>query len=441
MLEIGILGIFALALLACVWFDLSILYALLFGFIMFFAYGIYKNHSAMQMWKMAFSGIRTVRNILITFILIGIITAIWRAGGTIPFIVYHATKVCSPSAMVLITFLLCCLVSVLTGTSFGTAATVGVICMTMANSMGIPPLFTGGAILSGAYFGDRCSPMSTSALLVSNLTNTNIFRNIVNMIKTSLVPFAVSCAFYLALGMLYQAEMGSTDVQEIFAECFDLHPSTLVPAVVIILFSLFKINVKITMSVSIVFGALLSLFIQGIQPSKLLEIAITGYYPENRALASVLSGGGIISMTRVFAIVCLSSCYAGMFNGTGFLEGVKKILCTISAKVTPFGGILITSLLTGMIACNQTLTIMLTHQICNDVEKEPETMAVHLENTAVVVAPLIPWSIAGSVPLGTVGAPTVCILTACYIYLLPLWNLACAVLHSKHPQPSIANGP
>lgn len=424
MLELIVLGIFSLALLLCVGLGWSILYALLFGFLLFFAYGLYKKHSVSDMLKLAFSGIRTVKNILITFILIGVITAVWRAGGTIPFIVYYATKVCTSSVMVLLTFLLCSLISVLTGTAFGTAATVGVICMTMANSMNVPALYTGGAVLAGSYFGDRCSPMSTSALLVSSLTGTNIFRNLVNMVKTSWVPFAVSGVFYFVIGMFGHAHASDSGVQEIFAGHFALHPAVLIPAAVIIVLSVCRVHVDVTMGISILCGAAAAILIQKVALLDLLKIAVWGYHPENGELASLLSGGGVLSMAKVIAIVCLSACYAGMFSGTGFLDGMKAMLCRASRKITPFGGILLTSLLTGMISCNQTLTIMLTHEICADVEKEPERMASHLENTAVVVAPLIPWSIAAVVSLSSVGAPMLCILTACYLYLLPLWNLA-----------------
>ena len=149
--------------------------------------------------------------------------------------------------------------------------------------------------------------------------------------------------------------------------------------------------------------------------------------PENAEIAALLSGGGIQSMVKVFCIVCLSSCYSGMFNGTGLLEGFRGGLNRLSQKILPFGSILLTSVITVMISCNQALAIMLTQQLCMDTEPDPETMASHLENTTGGGAPLIPWSIAGAVPLATMGAPTGCILTACYLYLLPIWNYAVAI--------------
>ena len=431
MVEISVLSLFAVALVICIGYDISILIALVFGFFLFFGYGLFQKHSVREMAVMAFSGVKTVKNILITFVLIGIITAVWRVCGTIPYIVYHATSVCSPRIMVLITFLLCCLISSLTGTAFGTAATMGVICVTMATSMGVPLLYSGGAVLAGSFFGDRCSPMSTSALLVSTVTGTDLYRNIGNMIKTSVVPFAITCVIYTLLGMGTGGDFDTTQIQVLFADNFVLHPAAIIPAAVIILLSCFRVNVKITMSVSILCGMVIAFLIQKVSPVQLLDIAIWGYKPENPAVAALLSGGGVQSMVKVFCIVCLSSCYSGIFRGTGLLEGFRSGLNRLSNGILPFGSILVTSILTVMVSCNQALAIMLTHQLCMDVEPDPETMASHLENTVVVIAPLIPWSIAGAVPLATVGAPTACILTACYLYLLPVWNYIIAIRNHR----------
>ena len=430
MVEISVIFLFAVSLIFCIGFDISILTALIFGFFLFYGYGLYKKHSVREMASLAFSGVKTVKNILITFLLIGIITATWRACGTIPYIVYHATRVCSPNAMVLVSFLLCCLISALTGTAFGTAATMGVICVTMASSMGVPLLYSGGAVLAGSFFGDRCSPMSTSALLVSTLTKTDLYRNIGSMVKTSLVPFLLTCGIYAFLGLGSGTDSDISQIQALFADNFVLHPATLIPAAAIIVLSCFRVNVKITMSVSILCGMAVARFIQDVSLRALLDIALWGYKPKAAEVAALLSGGGVQSMVKVFCIVCLSSCYSGMFNGTGLLEGFRGYLNRLSDKILPFGSIFLTSIITVMISCNQTLAIMLTQQLCVDTEPDPETMASHLENTVVVIAPLIPWSIAGAVPLATVGAPTMSILTACYLYLLPIWNYAAAI-HSR----------
>lgn len=427
-----VLAVFAAALFICIGLDLSILIALGFGFVLFFGYGLLRGHRAREMFSMAFSGIKTVRNILITFVLIGVITAYWRNCGTIAYIVYHAMAVCDPRIMVLATFLLCALVSFLTGTAFGTAATMGVICASIATGMGVPLVYTGGSVLAGSYFGDRCSPMSTSALLIATLTKTDLYRNIVSMVKTSVIPFAAACAVYALMGLGVESACDVAELRSVFSENFVLSHITILPALIIVVLSCFRVNVKVTMSISILCAAMIAVFVQKTDVVELLRIALYGYQPQEKSVARLLSGGGIISMVRVFCIVCISSCYSGMFNGTGMLDGVQKALCRVGKRATPFGGVLMTSVLTGMISCNQTLTIMLTQQLCKPLVPEEEEMASHLENTAVVIAPLIPWSIAGAVPIAAVGAPTVSLLAACYLYFLPIWNLLAALVRKRH---------
>lgn len=135
-------------------------------------------------------------------------------------------------------------------------------------------------------------------------------------------------------------------------------------------------------------------------------------------------------MVRPAAIVMLSSSYAGMFEGTGLLNPIQQRIEAMSRRCTSFGSTLLVSVLTSMVACNQTLSVMLTSQLCRGTQPDAKRFAIDLENTAIVVAPLVPWSIAGAVPLAAVGAPSAGILAACYLYLVPLWNLCLAVAES-----------
>ena len=129
-MEIVILGAFCLSLLVCITADISIIWALLFGLVLFWCYGLKKGFSLTSLFKMSLAGISTVKNILITFMLIGVMTAMWRQSGTIAVIVSYASRLITPSVFLVAAFILCCFVSVLTGTAFGTAATMGVICAT-----------------------------------------------------------------------------------------------------------------------------------------------------------------------------------------------------------------------------------------------------------------------------------------------------------------------
>lgn len=437
MAEAVVLSLFALALFGCVIFGLSVLWALVFGLLLFMGYGMYKGHDMRTLLAHALSGIKTVKSILVTFVLIGVITALWRAGGTIPYIICRTLPLCDERIILLAAFLLCSLISFLTGTAFGTAATVGVICSAIAAGMGVPAAYVGGAVLSGSYFGDRCSPMSTSALLVSSLTGTDLFHNLRAMAKTAFIPFAASAGLYTLLGLGLSGSYDVSRMLSLFSSAFALRPVVLIPAAVIVVLSLFRVNVKLTMGVSILCSAAVCVFVQGIAPSALLSIAVLGFRPGSSELAALLSGGGIVSMVKVFCIVCISSCYPGIFNCTGLLDSTRRMLGALCRRVSPFGCVLLSSVLTAIISCNQTLTVMLTQQLCLDVEHDNAAFALDLENSAIVIAPLVPWSIAGAVPLASVGAPTVSILFAFYLYLIPLCALI-AALHRRNAARTIS---
>ena len=297
--------------------------------------------------------------------------------------------------------------------------------------MGISPVYLGGAILGGAFFGDRCSPMSTSALLTCTLTKTDIFTNIKLMAKNAAVPFIATCIIYGVLGRYGHAGAVDLQILNLFKDNFNLQGLTFLPALLIIVLSLFKVSVKKTMLASIVTASILCLTLQGVSAGHLLQILWNGYRANEPELAKMLNGGGIVSMFRALAIVGLSSSYSGIFAGTGLLDGVKHKIAGLAATCTPFGSTLLISFLTGMVACNQTLAIMLTHQLCAETIPDKQELALTLEDTTVLTAALIPWSIASAVPLTAVGAPALGIAAACYLYLQPLWSLTLHVVKKK----------
>ena len=429
-----ILAVFCAALLSCVVLDISILYALIFGLLLFLIYGRTTGHSWRRLLTAAWDGIRTVRSILIIFLLIGIMTAFWRAAGTIPVIVSWASKLIRPFVFLLMIFLLNCGVSVLTGTSFGTAATMGVICASIGSSMNIHPMFTGGAILSGVFFGDRCSPVSTSALLVAAITGTNIYDNIRKMLKTALIPFALTCLIYLFTGASLRASGTAMDLTEIFENEYSMHWIAAAPALIVLILSAFRLDVKLAMGASIALSIPICLFLQNITFSDLVSAALTGFHPASPEADALIGGGGIVSMLRVTGIVCISSAYSGIFEITGLLQGAKTAVKRTAAKAGPFAAVTLTSVFAAMVSCNQTLTILLTDQLCRSEYSDHQALAVDLENTAVVIAPLIPWSIAAGVPLASAGAPAGSILLAVYLYLLPLCQLIAARKRKSHDQ-------
>ncbi len=425
-------GLFAAALIICVIFDLSVIYALLAGLLIFSLCAFKMGYGTKDILRMMLDGVKTAKNVILCLALIGMLTALWRAAGTIPAIICYASSLIHPKTVVLMSFVLNCAVSMLTGTAFGTAATMGVISMTMGVAMGAEPMLLGGAIVSGSYFGDRASPMSTSALLVSELTETNVFENIRGMLRRSLVPFIVCCLIYTLAGVFLHAGGDAPELGSLFAKELSLHWLCLIPALLVIIMSLFKIRVQITMAASIISAAILCITLQGDGAASLLSIAVTGFHAQDAQLAALLDGGGITSMLRSMAIIFISSTYAGIFSGTGLLDAIKEHIHSLSLRISAYGAVLVTALMTSVISCNQTLAIMLTHQLCRDTEPDRQRLALYIEDTAIVLAACIPWSIACSVPLDSVGAPTSSLLASSFLYLLPLWSMLKAAHEKTH---------
>ena len=422
--------LFSLSLITCLLLKFSVVYALVIGYIIFIIYGLIKRHNLIILIKKSFEGVLTVKNILLVFILIGMITALWRASGTIAFIVYMGSKLISPSILIFLTFLLCSILSVLIGTSLGTAATMGVICASIGKTMGVNPYYVGGAVLSGIYFGDRCSPMSTSALLIAELTKTNLYTNIKLMIKTSVIPFVVTCLFYLLLGFKSTVSNISINVTEIFKQNYNLNIIVIIPAILIVILSILKINVKKTMLVSIVISFIIAMFIQRDSIVTLINYCIFGYHHTNEKLNLMMKGGGILSMVNVSLIVGISSSYSGIFKETKMLVSLKKYLKDFSKKTSSYFVIFLSSIISGAIACNQSLGTILTNELCGELV-EKQKMAIILENTIVLLAGLIPWNIAMGVPLKTIGIGVMSGIYAFYLYFLPLWNLFLGVIEER----------
>lgn len=433
-MELLFLALFAASLVLCVIAGVSVVFALVFGYILFFSHGIIRGKSFREMFVFSGNGIITVKNVLLTLLLISVLTAVWRACGSIGYIVYYASAFCRPSVMLLASFLLCCLVSFLTGTSFGSAATIGVICMTMADSMGIPSFYTGGAILAGIFFGDRCSPVSTSALLVSELTKTDLFSNIRSMAHFALVPFGITSVLYMVLGFSLHAGSSADATRELLREYYHFTPLMLLPVLVVLVLSLMHVDVKETIALSILCGMVIAVTVQHFPINEIPSLCFSGFTPENGEIAKLMSGGGFLSMLRVYLIVGISSCYSGMFEGTGFLDGIQHMMKRLNDRITPFSTTLLTSVVTSAISCNQTLAIMLTSQLCGENNPAKDSFALDLENTVVVIAPMIPWSIASAVPLAAIGAPALSIAAAFYLYLLPVWGMVVHMRKSFHRQ-------
>ncbi len=420
LLEYLVIAIFALVLLATMLLGFHLLYALSFGYVLFFLYGLYKGCSAKELIFESWNNAKNIGSLLLLFCLIAILTATWRASGTIAMLVVSSSHILIPSLFIFSTFLLCVFISLLTGTSFGTSATMGVICMTIGNVLEIHPAYLGGAILSGSYFGDRMSITSSSAHLVAKITQTQIFVNLRNMFSSCILPFILSSLLYILLGFTVEQNDMPLQSLALFERHFQLPWYTASPAIIMILLACFKVNAKNIMLWGIISASILCVLVQKMPVTELLQIYWNGFQSHDAALNAILGGGGLLSMLTVACIVSIASAYMGIFHVTNLFGNIKVHINHLAEKISPFGSTVITAIVTCMLTCNQTLSIFLTKSLCEEQYNSKEKLAHAIENSTVLIAGLIPWNIACSVVLANVQAPVTSIFYAFFLYLLPI---------------------
>jgi len=184
------------SLMFCVISGSSILYGLTAGAVAFVFAALALGHKPLAVGRMMWRGVRDSLMVMSILLLIGSMTGVWRACGTIPFLVYYGIHLIAPQTFILFSFLLSVAVSYLIGTSIGTCGTIGVVLMVLANAGGVNPVLTAGAVISGVYFGDRVSPASSCANLVAYLTGTELYANVKLMLRDCLAPMLLTTAFY-----------------------------------------------------------------------------------------------------------------------------------------------------------------------------------------------------------------------------------------------------
>jgi len=403
-------------------------YALILCLFIFIGIGIKRGYLLNNLLSVAFNGGRKSFVVLKIFILIGIITSVWMASGTVPGIVCYSMRYMNPDFFILYAFLITSLISFLLGTALGTVSTVGVAFIVMAKGGGVNLDITAGAIISGAYFGDRISPMSSSANLIANLTDTNLYDNIKNMFKTGNLAVLACIIIYSFFSFNNPLNLVENELVPQIYDTFTISPVVLLPIIIILVFSMFKIDVKISMIVSILTAITLSIRLQGYTPSEVFNILINGFYlGNNNPLNEIIKGGGILSMGNAAIVVFVSCAIAEIFEETAMLNGIESILIRANSRTKIFFYTNIISLFTAAIGSNQSISVVLTNQLMGktyiDKGIDKEDLAVDLENTSVVLSPLIPWNIAALIPTTTMMVSNYGYIPYSYfLFLIPLFN-------------------
>ena len=401
-------ALFLAAMLFCLVKDFSLAWALLFALVLFFALGLRRGYGAKALVKMAWSKMPKSMIVLRILFFIGLLTGLWRSCGTIAFFIYHGIRVITPSLFILVAFLLTVLLSYALGTSFGVASTAG-------------------AILSGVYFGDRGAPTSSCASLVAALTETDLYGNVRRMFQTAALPYALCLIAYTVLSFRNPIVTVDETMLDALAESFVISPWALVPALIMLILPLLRVPIRRAMAISAAAAFVITVTVQGGSVADALRIMVVGYHPTEGLLASVVSGGGLVSMLTPFLMIPLAALYTGILEGTGALTQAQSVLERSAERIGRFPTMILLSLLAAMVLCNQTIVVMMEHQLIGAVYAkdgaEHEELAMDIANSGVTIAGLIPWCIACAVPLSMLGVGAEALPYACLLYLIPLCYL------------------
>lgn len=398
--------------------------AVCFGIAVFFLLGLRQGTAPRKMAAGAWEQGRKMCSVILTYVLIGAVTALWRSSGTIAFFIYYGLQLIQPKLFLLVTFLLTSLVSYALGTSFGVIGTVGVILMALARSGGVSPAITAGTVIAGAYFGDRCSPASSSATLVAAATGTRLYDNLRNMHRTGWLPYLISLGAYGVLSVTHPLAALDGGVLEELCDRFTLSPWTALPAALIILLPLCRVPIRWAMVSSALAALAVAALVQDVSVTVALRDAVLGYVPAPGGLYEVLSGGGVVSMASATVLAVATGLYAGLLDAIGALRSVRHLAHYMAARVGRFPACTAVCVISGMVFCNQSTGAVVAPQLLEDAYHElgsdNDELALDIENSGIVLSPLIPWNISVSIPLEVLGVTAAAIPFAVLLYMIPL---------------------
>lgn len=373
-------------------------FLLLTCWIIFASISIKRGYTIKSILMMSFSGGKKSLVVVKTLLLIGAVSGAWMASGTIPGIVYYSLRLIHPDTFILFAFLICCASSFLIGSSTGTASIVGLPLIIVARSGNVNLNIAAGAIIAGVYFGDRCSPMSSSAILVSNLTDTNLFTNIKNMFQSSVIPFILSIGFYYKFSKLNPLKIVNINLTNELLSTFNIEYLILVPVLVILVLCFLKVKIQYAMVLSMLTAAITGILVQGHEPLQVLNYIILGYrLDDHNILYNIIKGGGIASMLKTCFVVYIACALAGILEGIKTFDSIKKFLANM--KLTGSLLYVLTSLIstiTAAFGCTQSVAVILTDEMMKNCYKKKENyiFALNIENSCILTSALIPWNIA-----------------------------------------------
>ena len=400
--------------------------------------------------------IQSTAGAILILLMVGALAGTWLISGIIPTMIYYGLQILNPTIFLAACVIICAVISVATGSSWTTSATVGIALIGIAEALGISVGMTAGAILSGAYFGDKLSPLSDTTNLAPAMAGTDLFTHIRYMTLTTVPSITITLIIFIIIGLNLETS-GTTDTSAILAsikKSFTISPWLfLVPAIVIALI-VKKTSPLIALLLGTLLGAVAALFFQ---PGIVAQIAgttdldfISGYRgvmqaitvdtaieTDNKSLNDLFSSGGMAGMLGTIWLIICAMVFGGIMEAIGALARISKALLNLfHTTFGLFASTVFSCLALNATASDQYLAIVVPGKMFAKAYRDkglaPENLSRALEDSGTVTSVLIPWNTCGAYHSGVLGVPTFSYAGyAFFNYLSPFMTLLFAAFGIK----------
>ncbi|MGI9287033.1 MAG: Na+/H+ antiporter NhaC [Pseudomonadales bacterium] len=415
------------------------------------------GHRWLTLLEAMVNGVRVATPSILILLMVGALAGTWLVGGIVPTIIYYGIKMINPTVFLPVACITSALVAVATGSSWSTSATVGIALIGIGKALGLDPAIVAGAILSGAYFGDKMSPLSDTTNLAAAVGGTDLFTHIRYMSLTTGPSFVIALTLFVFLGFGGGATSADVDYQAVLAaldQRFNINPLLMIVPIAVVVLIIKKVPALPAIVAGVIMGAVAALIFQydivlqvgsdygatdyplyvGIMQALVGDVSIPA---DNPMLDELLTSGGMAGMLNTIWLIIAAMLFGGAMEGSGFL---RQITAAIIQRVHSAGGLIAstaaTCLFTNATASDQYLSIVVAGKMFSEAYEErglaSKNLSRTLEDAGTVTSVLIPWNTCGAYHASVLGVATLSYAPFAFFCLIsPLMTIMYATLNFK----------
>ena len=414
---------------------------------------------------------KTLGGVAVTILIllaVGMLAGSWMVSGIVPTLIYYGVQLLSPQLFLLCACVICALVSLLSGSSWTTIATIGVALLGISHALGINEAVAAGAIISGAYFGDKMSPLSDTTILASSTTGVDLFTHIRYMMFTTMPAFTITLIIFAAmgLGLANDCEVHVHQYTEGLSATYNISLWTLIVPVLTAILIARRVPSLIVLFLSAMMAGIMALILQ---PHILMQIGAPTNLPKLGEVAALIKGlaitfygatsidtgydelnelvstGGMTGMLNTIWLILCAMCFGAVMVASGMIESITRVVISwVRSRVGLVASTASTGLFLNITTGDQFISIVLTANMFQNVYErqgyEARLLSRTAEDSATVTSVLVPWNTCGMTQSTVLGVPTIAYLPYCFFnILIPVMTIVVAAIGWKIKQITAAD--